>query len=107
MAPRQFFGNRLYDLLVNEISVQIDVREIKVIGQALKGQFFFSVTESHDRLFQTLPFLSLLLGSLLQLIGSDDPQSDQKITKAFFLFYHMTSKLQLPITKHQINTNHQ
>jgi hypothetical protein len=31
------------------------------------------------------------------LIGGDDPQSDQKIAKTFFLLNHMTSKHQLPI----------
>jgi hypothetical protein len=88
MTPRHFFWDDFYNLLINQIGVQIDKREIKVIGQALKNQFLLRVTEPNDRLLQTLPSLFLFLRSLFQLFGSDDPQSDQIITKAFFLLNH-------------------
>src|SRR4030042_1659138 len=89
MTPRRFFRNGLYDLLINQIGVQIDIGEIKVIGQALKNQFFFGITQPEDRLFQSLPSLFLFLERLFNLIGAEDPYSYQKISKTFFLFSHI------------------
>ena len=87
MAAGELLRNKLEDLLVDEIRIEIDVRQVEVVGQILKNNFLAEEPEPNQELLKALASLLLLKG-LLELLRRNHAQIDQIFAKTSSFIDH-------------------